>query len=1050
MDVNTSSNHPQHHTGSGTQIRSRVTVCKRLKLKCDSSCLKRDTVTRCTYSAAAAEKIDVQSLHNRVLNLESQLSQLTSGRMKLSSHDLDHAILAVGSSGSSVLVPLDDVAGVWLEHLDLGHDSGINLQPAFIGMSPDCDSLDKREFSRTGSSPHSHPGSIHSSPQPASTVAASLFFFPELYSTYPPAVTPALLTFLPSAQQRPVLLDVLGSVLRMHPSINFPHFRARITAMFSDGSSPEEIGIGPSRADHSEKPTLSFFAAVAAGFALAMQCSPASASTTHTSSPHTSQPSPSPAPSSKPSVSSLLALSSQVLDLVEDSIPYDLDFLHTLVLRCLCMLHDGKMVNVARLMGLARDPDEFTCGAAAKYSLWEAEMRRRMWWDVFYYDLFISDCMGFAPLISDDQHTCRMPADVDEDAFLPKSAALPQPAEHLGASNFSYFVQKCKLAQLVKNMKKRVGHDTSSSPSPSASTSMPAEPSIDAASQAESEIQQYLADLPQAFRLDMDDDLAEPNYATTSASLPPPLASETPPPYLVIQRCELVAIAHQLVLKLFHPFLRRPNLRLSDIAMIASINAAHAVIHASRVAQGVWQKHGVGNAAGHTTHGVGVAAANIPSSHGVFYPFARQLFDATIVAAHVIIQAPQSVISKVALEDVRVALDVLRDPAIATGRGRTAARGGVEGCPSEAVTIVEMMLKKAEMAKRNYIPLATGTKRKHEEVDVSVAKGFWLPYVGTGVATESTTSSAHGATMPTPGNGSIQGSPMAKFSDKPFAPEIQPHHIVRAAPSASTSTRERDKERKYPAVGIRNRVSIGSGGDRKSPGGTSRRRESSVSSVSTPRQQPTASDSGSYGRPVSCTMGPASSMLPEAVPTSTNEFTLSAPYRMDDRHMTEMTVSPTSRFPPQPQAPAPHNYSTQSYQSTDTPGSRHHQPLYDSSSYSSDPPRQPPASFYVPYHPPVVSTESSFRPINGNGTPHSHPHTPQHTHPHIDMMALLPSQNAMDTSDLPRATKQEEGTDRQDPQSHLAGPPFSESEAWPDPGVPRYPAQTHWDSGFSY
>ncbi|KAH9925109.1 uncharacterized protein B0H18DRAFT_877456, partial [Fomitopsis serialis] len=40
--------------------------CKRLKLKCDrrtpcSSCLKRDTVQRCVYSQAAAEKIDVQS-----------------------------------------------------------------------------------------------------------------------------------------------------------------------------------------------------------------------------------------------------------------------------------------------------------------------------------------------------------------------------------------------------------------------------------------------------------------------------------------------------------------------------------------------------------------------------------------------------------------------------------------------------------------------------------------------------------------------------------------------------------------------------------------------------------------------------------------------------------------------------------------------------------------------------------------------------------------------------------------------------------------------------
>ncbi|KDQ07534.1 hypothetical protein BOTBODRAFT_76690, partial [Botryobasidium botryosum FD-172 SS1] len=70
-----------------TIIRSRVTVCKRLKLKCDrrnpcGACVKRDAVARCLYSPAAAEKIDVQSLHNRVLQLEGHIIQLTSGKLK--------------------------------------------------------------------------------------------------------------------------------------------------------------------------------------------------------------------------------------------------------------------------------------------------------------------------------------------------------------------------------------------------------------------------------------------------------------------------------------------------------------------------------------------------------------------------------------------------------------------------------------------------------------------------------------------------------------------------------------------------------------------------------------------------------------------------------------------------------------------------------------------------------------------------------------------------------------------------------------------------------
>jgi len=35
------------------------------------------------------------------------------------------------------------------------------------------------------------------------------------------------------------------------------------------------------------------------------------------------------------------------------------------------------------MMGLAMDPDEFS----GSYTLWEKEMRRRVWWDVYYYDL---------------------------------------------------------------------------------------------------------------------------------------------------------------------------------------------------------------------------------------------------------------------------------------------------------------------------------------------------------------------------------------------------------------------------------------------------------------------------------------------------------------------------------------------------------------------------------------------------------------------------------------------------------------------------------------
>ncbi|KIJ39181.1 hypothetical protein M422DRAFT_258072 [Sphaerobolus stellatus SS14] len=180
----------------------------------------------------------------------------------------------------------------------------------------------------------------------------------------------------------------------------------------------------------------------------------------------------------------LLSLSSHILTLSESTTPYDLSFLHALLLQSLFLLHDGtprvnqvvfgigRMVNVARLMGLGRGPDEFVQGgsrgvkegvvkeeAKGRYTIWKAEMRRRVWWEVFYYDLFISDSLGLTLLIADDQHTCRLPAEVDDEAFTPKSSVLPllSPVSALesdvvgtGSSNgvsvggVGYFIQKCR------------------------------------------------------------------------------------------------------------------------------------------------------------------------------------------------------------------------------------------------------------------------------------------------------------------------------------------------------------------------------------------------------------------------------------------------------------------------------------------------------------------------------------------------------------------------------------------------------------------------------
>lgn len=263
------------------------------------------------------------------------------------------------------------------------------------------------------------------------------------------------------------------------------------------------------------RPTLSFFASACAGLALgalvASKANPASLG--HNRSP-TSQHS-----GSRPGTSSsraqdepseaercdhaaLFALSEQAMGLAERTAAYDVDAVVTMLLQVLYLLHCypggmsvqqgvfplvscvarcsvravggsvgaeadqglqvGKMINVARMMGLANDPDDFP----GTYSLFDAEARRRLWWDVFYYDLwvsrrvpwtvpvltvmdecsFVSDCMGHPPLIPDNSFTTHLPADVDEDAFSPSSTVLPAPCENVDGPDKSsaYFTLKCR------------------------------------------------------------------------------------------------------------------------------------------------------------------------------------------------------------------------------------------------------------------------------------------------------------------------------------------------------------------------------------------------------------------------------------------------------------------------------------------------------------------------------------------------------------------------------------------------------------------------------
>ncbi|KAF9485712.1 hypothetical protein BDN70DRAFT_823502, partial [Pholiota conissans] len=151
--------HQPSPSSSGPQIRSRITVvcaeCKRLKLKCDrrspcGSCTKRDTVVRCIYSPAAAEKVDLHSLNNRMIQVEGILAMITAGQNPptfqssypfsnpqsspftspktsqthgLHQHQHHHHYAASPShlaANDSFALTAHDLTSIWLADLDLG------------------------------------------------------------------------------------------------------------------------------------------------------------------------------------------------------------------------------------------------------------------------------------------------------------------------------------------------------------------------------------------------------------------------------------------------------------------------------------------------------------------------------------------------------------------------------------------------------------------------------------------------------------------------------------------------------------------------------------------------------------------------------------------------------------------------------------------------------------------------------------------------------------------------------------------------------------------
>ncbi|KAF7975092.1 hypothetical protein HWV62_10495 [Athelia sp. TMB] len=645
-------------------------------------------------------------------------------------------LIAMGPGSASVLIPNEDVLQLWLTALDVAPILAPILVPQMQSEKPN------RPTAFIVSSP-------------------SFYTFSPNASATPDITPPLVQLFVPPPPAREKLWAAAMSVLAGHPGI-LPfaeEWKGRVDKMFKWATELGAVSGGEKAEETEEKPTVSFFAATTAVFAVGAQAlasrgiapssptrsanrpsasgSGAGSATERAQTTTSGSPAPelrSASESIRPS--SLLALSERACELAECAVShsgaYDLDLLVALQLRALCMLNDGaravakvdgrvyplvcKMVGIARMMGLARDPSE----AEARWTSWEAERRRRVWWGVFWWDMFISDCMGHPPFITDHTFTTRLPVEVHEVAFGSASASMPTQSED--KSGVGYFRVKIQLARLVKCTKTRLYWKPTVEKS-----------SIDDAFACHADVKNFLADLPPAYHLEGRAD--------------------------VVQRYELAVTANRLVLQIYLPFLRD--------SYAGTLSCTHATLEAMQAARTIIT-------ASLVLHSSGKMAA----TKG--YAYGHALFGAAVVCAHAIISNPSAIWAHEGLADVRSALHILRDA------------GG-----AESVKVVEALLAKtiASVARAG---ATTGGKRKHEEMEnerFDMPIGFCLPYAGPGVEVSSGTAPdesearrescvVNGQRSQSPGGGWLLGADQGE---------------------------ERGKKLKYPPHGVRKRSTMEEG-----------------------------------------------------------------------------------------------------------------------------------------------------------------------------------------------------------------------------------------------
>ncbi|KAG8883276.1 hypothetical protein FRB98_003184 [Tulasnella sp. 332] len=361
----------------------------------------------------------------------------------------------------------------------------------------------------------------------------------------------------------------------------------------------------------------------------------------------------------------------------------------------------AEMIALAKVMGLSRSDDIHEQDADGEgMGIWEREMRRRVWWELSWWDSYVSDAMGQTPLIDESLYPTTLPADVNDWRFNPTSvdiSSAPPVDDGELSQNTTHFVLKCQIMMLQRELLQITGMGNLSA---------------NAVEEFDEKIRKWRdTELPEHFVIDFRPTLTATKFPDSNLT--------------AAQACDIYDMINCLLLKLWIPFLAPSSSTLSLAprqTVETCATAAHAIIISA-------------------AHNLRLFKTTRPSRFSSYW-FTRSMFLAATVLGSVLIETPGVLYAETARLSLDVAIDdIFKDPVV-MGRPASQLSSAVEES-SEVIWLLGHVRKMGLKLEARKGSASTGSKRKtnHSSTPIETVKlrsGFQLPYVGGAVRVAST------------------------------------------------------------------------------------------------------------------------------------------------------------------------------------------------------------------------------------------------------------------------------------------------------------------------